>query len=63
MTMTPEKLELLREWVQAECRQVYYKCESDDTVCEDIDYEWNEVCKQHADATFFKVVMAFCNTN
>lgn len=65
MTMTPEKLELLRKWVQAESRQVYYKLEHEDKVYEDIndkwnEDEWNDICKQQADAAFFKVVMAFC---
>ena len=65
MIMTPEKLELLRKWVQAECRQVYYKLEHDDKVYEDINDkwnqdEWNDICKQEADAAFFQVVMAFC---
>ena len=27
------------------------------------DAEWNDVCKQSADAAFFKVVMAFCGTD
>ena len=70
--MTPEKLELLRKWVQAECRQVYYKLELEDKVYEDINDKWNQdeksvllplwndICKQEADAAFFKVVMAFC---
>jgi len=34
--MTPEKLELLRKWVQAECRQVYYKLEHEDKIYEGI---------------------------
>jgi hypothetical protein len=54
MNMTPEKLELLRKWVQAECYQVYYKLEHEGK---------NDVCKKQADAAFFQVVMAFCGTD
>lgn len=67
MIMTPEKLELLRKWVQAECRQVYYKLEHKDKVYEGIDKwnkdELNDICKQEADAAFFNVVIAFCGTD
>lgn len=66
--MTPENLELLRTWVQAECRHVYYKLQTEDTVCDDLEdrfenAEWNEICKQSADSAFLKVVIAFCGTD
>ena len=75
MTMTPEKLELLRKWIQNECRYIHYKLSAEDSIDEisdsDIERydgfqewaEWNDVCKQSADAAFFQVVMAFCGTD
>ena len=63
--MTPEKLELLRKWIQNECRYMHYKLLAEDSIdsideISDSDAEWNEVCKQSADSAFFNVVIAFC---
>jgi len=65
MTMTPEKLEFLRKWIQNECRYMHYKLSAEDSIDEisDSDAEWNEVCKQSADSAFFNVVIAFCGTD
>jgi len=61
--MTPSQLETLRSWVQNECRHAYYKFESDDVPLEMVDHDWIDICRQHADAAFFKVVREFCGTD
>lgn len=63
--MTPEKLELLRKWIQNEFRYMHYKLLAEDSIDEIsvFNEEWNDVCKQSADAAFFQVVMAFCGTD
>lgn len=52
--MTPEKLHLLREWIQSEIEQ---------QIAENSDYDSFIQCKKKSDALFLRVCQLFCGVD
>ena len=55
--MTPEKLHLLREWIQSEIEH-YYSSNTDYD-----GYDWSIDSKKKSDALFLKVCQLFCGVD